>query len=180
MGRVIKFRRRRRVRPYHYSAYRPRLGRIGRARPFVLLGLLVFLWAATDQGLIEPIGPLATEPERVDEQFTRCGRGRAHGCVIDGDTFKLGQRTIRIIGIDAPETHPPRCPEEAAKGEAATARLQTLLNEGPFEMIGNRADALDIYGRDLRALYRGDSSIAAQLRDEGLVRRYAGFKSGWC
>lgn len=172
--------RRHRLRPYHYPAYRPRLGRIGKARPFVLLGLLVFLWAATDPGLIEPIGLLATEPERVQESFTRCGPGRGHACVIDGDTFKLGQRKIRIIGIDAPETHPPRCPEEAALGEAATARLQALLNEGPFEMIGNRADALDIYGRDLRALYRGGRSIAAQLRDEGVVRRYAGFKSDWC
>ena len=169
---MVQFRRR---------APRPRRrGRLSHARPFLLLGGLGFLWAATDPGLIEPMGPLATEAERVDESFTRCGRGRGHACVIDGDTFKLGQRTIRIIGIDAPETHRAQCPEEKAMGEAATARLQELLNEGPFDMIGNRADMLDIYGRDLRVLKRGDVSIAAQLRDEGRVRRYAGFKMGWC
>lgn len=63
--------------------------------------------------------------------------------MIDGDTFKLGDRKIRIIGIDAPETHPPRCAAEAAMGEAATARLQALLNEGPFDMVGSRADLTD-------------------------------------
>lgn len=154
--------------------------RIAAFRPFVLLGVLILLWVTTDPGLVEPMGLLATAPEQVDEHFTRCGPGRGHGCVVDGDTIKLGQRKIRIIGIDAPETHPPRCAEEAAKGEAATARLQALLGEGPFEMIGSRTESFDIYGRDLRTLKRGDVSIGAQLRDEGLVRRYTGFKMGWC
>jgi micrococcal nuclease len=130
--------------------------------------------------MVEPIGLVATAPERVDERFTRCGPGRGHACVIDGDTFKLGQRKIRIIGLDAPETHPPRCPAEAALGETATARLQALLNEGPFEMVGSRADMTDRYGRELRTLTRGGRSIAGQLVEEGVVRRYLGYKLGWC
>ena len=126
------------------------------------------------------MGLVATAPERVSEPFTRCGPGRGHGCVIDGDTFKLGDRKIRIIGIDAPETHPPRCAEEAAKGEAATARLQALLNKGPFEMVGSRADLTDRYSRDLRTITRDGRSIADQLREEGLVRRYLGYRMPWC
>ena len=55
--------------------------------------------------LVEPPGFLSGEPERVAAQFTRCGPGRVHACVVDGDTFKLGKRRVRIIGIDAPETH---------------------------------------------------------------------------
>ena len=156
------------------------MGRIARARPWLMLGLLVLLWVSTDQQLIEPWGPLAMAPERVDMTFTRCGRGRGPACVVDGDTIKLGKRTIRIIGIDAPETHPSRCAEEAALGEAATTRLQALLNQGPFEMIGSRAEALDRYGRELRTLKRAGRSIADQLREEGLARRYMGFKMGWC
>src|SRR3990170_9166418 len=98
-------------------------------RPFILGGIALSIWPAMDPALIEPVGLLATDPERVDEQFTRCGRGRGHACVIDGDTIKLGQRKIRIIGIDATEVTAPQCPAEAVKAEAATAKLQELLNQ---------------------------------------------------
>jgi endonuclease YncB( thermonuclease family) len=121
----------------------------------------------------------------VNAKFTRCGPGRGHACVVDGDTFKIGQRKIRIIGIDAPETHPARCPEEARLGELATAKLQALLNQGPFTMVGRIDDSRDKYGRDLRAITRKLSngktqSIADDLRSSGLVHRYVGFKTGWC
>src|SRR5215207_7765118 len=89
------------------------------ARPFVLLGALLAVWAGMDPALVEPPAFLSTDPERVSESFTRCGPGRGHACVVDGDTFKLGTRKVRIIGIDAPETHPPQCAREAALGEAA-------------------------------------------------------------
>lgn len=185
VGQIFQFRpRKRRARPWRGDPPRP--GGAGsrswlfHLRPFALFALLCWLWA-TNTGVIEPVGLVATTPERVREQFTRCGRGRVRACVIDGDTFKLGTRRIRIIGIDAPETHPSRCADEAAKGEAATARLQALLNEGPFEMAGSRADmTTDRYGRDLRAILRDGRSIAEQLREEGLVRRYLGYRMPWC
>jgi endonuclease YncB( thermonuclease family) len=106
--------------------------------------------------------------------------------VIDGDTFKLGQRSIRIIGIDAPETHPARCPEEARLGELATAKLQQLLNERPFEMVAPIYRAHDQYGRDLRVIRRlipdgSYQNMADEIRKAGLAHRYAGgFKTGWC
>jgi endonuclease YncB( thermonuclease family) len=83
------------------------------ARPFLLLAILLAAWVVMDPALVEPPTLLAGDPEHVSETFTRCGPGRGHACVIDGDTFKLGERKVRIIGIDAPETHPPRCAEEA-------------------------------------------------------------------
>ena len=124
-------------------------------------------------------------PERIDARFTRCGRGRGAACVVDGDTFKLGQRKIRIVGIDAPETHAANCPEEARLGEAATAELMRLLNQGPFEMAGRIDDMTDRYGRDLRVVSRtradGTSqSIAEDMRSSGHARRYLGRKSSWC
>ena len=131
--------------------------------------------------LVDPPGFLSSEPEQISAHFTRCGPGRGNACVVDGDTFKLGKRKIRIIGIDAPETHPARCAEEARLGEQATARLQELLNQGPFEMVAPVYGKQDRYGRDLRSIRRGDQSIADDMRESGLAHRYlGGFKQGWC
>ena len=155
-------------------------------RPFILGAIALLAWPTLDPALVEPPAFLSMNPEQVSEHFTRCGPGRGQACVIDGDTFKLGSRKVRIIGIDTPETHPARCAEEARLGEAATVHLQVLLNQGPFEMVGRIGDQKDRYGRDLRVLQRkrGDGtvqSIAAEMRESGLARRYlGGFKSGWC
>ncbi len=203
--RIIKFRRRRWTRSRDYGAPKPlRFWPKGRdtvtarglardtwrwlrvLRPVILLGILLSIWPAADPALLEPPGFLSTDPEQVSKQFTRCGPGRGHACVIDGDTFKFGERKIRIIGIDAPETHPPRCAEEARLGELATAELQRLLNERPFEMVGRIDDMKDRYGRDLRVVRRlapdgSYQSIAKEMRKGGLARRYlGGFRTGWC
>ena len=158
---------------------------LGALRPVILGAILLSIWPAMDPALIEPVGLLATEPERVTEKFTRCGRGRGHACVIDGDTIKLGQRKIRIIGIDAPEVSHPQCAAEARKGEQATVKLMELLNEAPFEMTGRFDDTKDRYGRDLRALNRTNAdgtstSFAEEMRKSGLAHRYVGMKSTWC
>jgi endonuclease YncB( thermonuclease family) len=155
------------------------------ARPFVLGAVLLLIWPTLDPALVEPPAFLSTDPERVAEHFTRCGPGRGHACVIDGDTFKIGQRKVRIIGIDAPEVH-ARCPAEARLAEQATARLQALLNQGAFEMVGRIDDMTDRYGRDLRLIRRKRAdgsyqSIADDMRESGLARRYlGGFRTGWC
>ena len=182
MATSFSYRRRRGPSP------RARRSGVGRllfgARPAILFAILAALWPAADPALLEPIGFLASEPERVSETFTRCGRGRGHACVIDGDTFKLGERKVRIIGIDAPEVH-GRCAEERRMAEAATAKLQSLLNQGPFTMTGRIDDMADRYGRDLRALGRTrpdgtGQSIAEEMRRSGLARRYLGYKTDWC
>lgn len=186
-----------RLPPFRRIATAPRLrswpvrrrgafGRIAFAtRPFVLLAGLLLAWAGLDPALVDPPAFLSSTPERVDQRFTRCGPGRGHACVIDGDTFKLGQRKIRIIGIDAPEVH-GQCARETELAEQATAALQQNLNRGPFEMVAPITRSQDRYGRDLRTLRRqradgSHDSIAAQMRETGLARRYlGGFKLGWC
>ncbi|HET9811972.1 MAG TPA: thermonuclease family protein [Sphingomicrobium sp.] len=192
MGKVIRFRRRRRTKPRDDDAVtvsgvvRETFQWLRVLRPFILLAILVSLWIGMDPALIEPPAILSSDPEPVDEAFTRCGLGRGHACVIDGDTFKLGTRKVRIIGIDAPETHPPRCDEEAQLGELATAKLQELLNAGPFEMVAPIYRARDRYGRDLRVIRRtlpdgSYESIADEMRESGVARRYlGGLRGGWC
>ena len=150
-----------------------------------MFAILAGLWPTLDPALVEPPAFLSASPERITARFTRCGPGRGQACVVDGDTFKLGQRKIRIVGIDAPETHPANCPEEARLGEAATAELMRLLNQGPFEMTGRIDDLSDRYGRDLRVITRKKpdgtiQSIAEDMRANGLAHRYLGRKSNWC
>ena len=195
MGRIVKFRkpRRKRYRPGRVprpAKFRPRQKSWAQAwsetRPFVLLIVLATLIAIYQTaGFYSPPGFLATEPERVSDQFTRCGPGRGHACVIDGDTIKIGERKIRVVGIDAPEVE-GQCPQERALAEQATQRMRSWVNEGPFEMVGRIDEPTDRYGRDLRTLRRqltgGGTEYAAEvMRDAGLARRYSGgFRSGWC
>jgi endonuclease YncB( thermonuclease family) len=144
------------------------------------LPLLIVLGALLDPKLVGPIWPLAAPTEFVSAKFSLCGPGSGPACVIDGDTFQLGDRKVRIMGIDAPELAAPRCPEEAALAQKATVRLRTLLNEGDFEMIAHRLQTQDRYGRSLMLIKRNGKSIGRQLIDEGLAHRYTGFKRSWC
>jgi endonuclease YncB( thermonuclease family) len=103
---------------------------------------------------------------------------------VDGDTFRLGKRRIRIVGIDAPEVK-GQCDSERRLAAAATGKLHSLLNEGPFVMTGRLDGMKDRYGRDLRVLNRPlpdgtMQSIASAMRESGLARRYVGHKSSWC
>jgi endonuclease YncB( thermonuclease family) len=46
--------------------------------------------------------------------------------VIDGDTIRVSGETVRMMGLDAPETR-ARCPAEARLAARATARLRGLV-----------------------------------------------------
>ena len=141
--------------------------------------VLVVAGALLDPRLIGPVGPLGAT-EVVAARFTACSGGNAPACVIDGDTFRLGDRTIRITGIDAPEIAKPLCPAEAELGRRSAERLLALLNQGPFDMVAHRLQREDRHGRSLMVLRRHGDSIGSQLIDEGLAHRYTGFKISWC
>lgn len=111
--------------------------------------------------------------------FTLCALARTGNCVIDGDTFDFRGERIRVMDIDAPETHPPRCDYEADLGERATNRLRELLNEGPFVLAQSSRD-VDQYGRKLRVVRRNGHSLGAVLVNEGLARRWTGRRQPWC
>jgi micrococcal nuclease len=115
----------------------------------------------------------------VSARFGFCHSGGGTNCVVDGDTFWLAGERIRIADIDAPETHPPRCAEEARLGGAATERLQALLNQGPVTLQIADRDT-DRYGRKLRIVTRDGRSLGGQLVDEGLARHWTGRRQPWC
>lgn len=115
--------------------------------------------------------------EQIAGKFVRCGQRGSANCVPDGDTIKLGPRTIRIIGIDAPELFPSRCEEEARLGQTAATRLLTLVNQGPFTLAGPEPVVHDQYGRELRHLLRArpDGSVQSLADDmvaSGAARAY--------
>jgi micrococcal nuclease len=153
--------------------------RRGVRQAVVLVPLLALAGALFDPSLIAPFGPLA-DREEVTATFTKCGPGRGIACVIDGDSFKLGDRKVRIVGIDAPELIEPRCPQEAALAPRSADRLLSLLNQGPFDMVAHRLHRQDRYGRDLMVLERNGNSIGKQLINEDLAHRYFGAKRSWC
>lgn len=118
-------------------------------------------------------------PDRLSARFGVCHGGGGRNCVVDGDTFRFEGEKYRIADIDTPETHPARCAEEAVLGEAATRRLRALLNEGAFTLDEADRD-IDVHGRKLRIVTRGGASIGDQLVDEGLARRWEGYRRPWC
>ena len=154
-------------------------------RPWLGLALLLAVWIAYDRAFA-PGAPHGT-PQRIAQSFHRCGQGHGPNCVIDGDTFVMTRRHIRIIGIDAPEIGAKaRCPEEARGAEQAAGALLALLNQGPFEMTPPEDGLRDEYGRELMTLTRrrtdgGLQDIARDMIASGTVRAYdRGARLAWC
>lgn len=122
---------------------------------------------------------LSSDSERAS--FGLCHSGGGYNCVVDGDTLYYKGTKIRIADIDTPETHDPMCAAEAERGNAATGRLQALVNAGSFTLAPNPDGRdEDQYGRKLRIITRGGESLGGVLVDEGLARWYAGGRRGWC
>ena len=119
-------------------------------------------------------------PDTESARFARCGAAPRVTCVVDGDTLWYRGAKIRLADINTPEVSQPACPREAALGEAASARLAELLNQGPFTLAraGNRDR--DRYGRLLRTVTRRGESLGAALVREGLAERWSGRRGSWC
>jgi micrococcal nuclease len=196
MGDLIPFRRPKRkwTKPEDYGKVLPTSrwrGKPGRRRnrwspwkPWIGLILLLATWqVAKTYWLTEP--PLKGTRQAVSTQFHRCGQGKGPNCVVDGDTFIMAQRHIRITGIDAPEIGAKaRCPVEAAKAEVAANELLRLLNQGVFTMQSSQDGLRDEYGRELMTVTRPGppvQDIAKDLIASGTVRRYEyGARQTWC
>ena len=134
-------------------------------------------------GLYEVVGsqaPLAfASAGATATNFGLCHTGGGTNCVVDGDTFYLNGEKVRVAGIDAPETHPPRCLEESRLGKAATDRLRELLSSGAVTLTSIDRDA-DAYGRKLRNVQVNGSDVGEVLIAEGLARPYGSGRRSWC
>lgn len=111
--------------------------------------------------------------------FAPCTTAARVTCVVDGDTIWYRGDKIRLADINTPETSQPACPAEAERGRAARDRLVALLNEGPFTLEAQARDT-DRYGRLLRVVRRGGTSLGAILVAEGLAEEWQGRRGDWC
>lgn len=132
-----------------------------------------------------PIGSMPFfGPSSVDQtqqvKFSICTSAKRITCVVDGDTIWLGGKKIRIADIDTPEIGRPKCASEEALGHRAKYRLQTLLNEGPFQMVRSGGRDKDKYGRLLRVIERDGRSLGDILVSEGLAHVWGGPDRSWC
>lgn len=176
-------------RPPPRPPHRPRSGwrkGLRTLRPVLLLLVLATGWFAFDNPeSFDPPAFLQTEPEVISGQFTRCGPGRGYYCVIDGDTFHIGQRKVRVQGIDTAELD-ARCPAEGAQAQASARALQSWLNRGAFRLTARLDEPTDRYGRELRFVKRvapdgSEERLADWMVEHGGARPYGGEgRQPWC
>jgi endonuclease YncB( thermonuclease family) len=128
-----------------------------------------------------PSAAPAPAPDTEQARFSLCSGPVRVTCVVDGDTIWYQGTKIRIADLDTPEVTNPGCANEAAMGRKATARLQALLNAGPFSLKPNpEGRSEDDYGRSLMLVTRGGASLGAVLLDEGLAEQWGGPRRDWC
>ena len=94
--------------------------------------------------------------------------------VVDGDTVKLvGLGTVRLIGVDTPETvHPTKQVE--CYGKEATAKMKEFVTKTKVRMeYDDTQDITDKYGRYLVYLYTQDNTfINLELIKQGYAHEY--------
>jgi endonuclease YncB( thermonuclease family) len=118
-----------------------------------VFGLALLAAAAIVAVLLEPA------PE------TLAGRARAS----DGDSIRIGEQRLRLVGLDAPELD-QTCTDAAgatwACGRIARQRMEALLAAGPVSCTG---EGRDRYSRILATCRVDGRDIAATMVTEGLA-----------
>jgi micrococcal nuclease len=93
--------------------------------------------------------------------------------VFDGDTIvvrRAGGRdeTIRLLGVDTPETHHPRKPVQCYGPEASAYTTRRLF--GKVVRLEEDVERHDIYGRRLAYVYLHGANFEEDLLRKGYAR----------
>ena len=111
--------------------------------------------------------------------------------IIDGDTVEFKAEflpkplkpvlTIRVLGIDTPEKgFRAKCPDEAARGEAASDFTKDLVNHSSVQRI-SISDWDKYGGRVLGDVILDGKLLSEQLIKNGYAKSYHGEKKeSWC
>lgn len=98
--------------------------------------------------------------------------------VIDGDTVEVRMEDdtiehVRVLGIDAPETHGGKHPDCYA--DAATQFLKKEIDQSFITLIPEPQDNRDKYGRLLRYIEYEGVDIGARMLKDGYAKNYPWF-----
>ncbi len=137
----------------------------------VLIILSLFLYFGKDQIDQTPIedtqvsGVTSTTDEGKEYLVTK---------VVDGDTIKIeGIGTIRLIGIDTPETVDPRKEVQCYGVEASNKAKELLENKYVKLEYDQSQGETDKYGRILAYVYMEDGKMFNELMiEEGFAHEY--------
>ena len=123
----------------------------------------------------QPKSESTLEPQKTDPTTLSVVSGQVTQ-IVDGDTIKVNLEgqiyTVRLIGIDTPETKYPRKPVECF-GQEATVHLTSLINGATVYLTKDKiGDTVDVYGRLLRYISLGGDDIDAQMIKDGYAYAY--------
>ena len=92
--------------------------------------------------------------------------------VVDGDTIVVERghetRTVRLLGVDTPETHHPTKGVECFGPEAARFTRRSL--QGEQVRLEGDVESTDVYGRTLAYVYLGGARFNDVLLRRGFAR----------
>lgn len=86
---------------------------------------------------------------------------------IDGDTFAYGDRRIRLLAIDTPESVKPNHPVEPYGEEASEYTCDLLRTADKIEFKQDKGNEVDKYGRDLAWVYLDGKLLQKQIIENG-------------
>lgn len=144
----------------------------------LIFGLLFLVWNSWSTNQHPPV----QKPDSVQaEQPPVLGETTATASafvdkVVDGDTIHVTinneKKTVRLIGIDTPETVDPR-KEVQCYGTEASNRLKELIDKKEVILESDTSQAeVDKYGRILRYVTLNSVSINEQLVYDGFAFEY--------
>lgn len=123
-------------------------------------------------------GPAASATAGLAPIDVGAGRAGTVTRVVDGDTVEVtadggGEVTVRVLGIDTPETKDPRRPVQCWGPQASQFATDTLLDR-PVRLVGDPTQASrDRYGRLLAYVYLPDgSNFSVLAAAAGAARAY--------
>lgn len=90
--------------------------------------------------------------------------------IVDGDTLKIGAESIRLQGINAPETSKPSCEREALLGRMAADRVADLVGSARTVVLERKGR--DKYRRTLATVKVDGHDVGKVLMEEGLARKW--------
>jgi endonuclease YncB( thermonuclease family) len=134
--------------------------------------------AKTESVITETKTPEVKTPQKVSTSTAQDGyKYYSITEVVDGDTVKVNMdgtvTTLRLIGLDTPETVDPRKPVQCFGKEASNKAKELLTGKKVRLEKDSSQDGIDKYGRTLAYIYREDGLFYNKyMIEQGYAHEY--------